>query len=566
MSNSIALKSLNQYRKRDILAYLSLRYYLEPLSSRTDQWAQEVAVRLASKRNSSKLLKVKHFKGWSGEAPQYRDIYILSPNDIIAESALISQCSKYEEFKSNSSVYSYLINSDSRSVFKHYTSGLKKRYNSIQTACKKIGNEEIVYVDIKSFYPSIQLSRIKGVWVEQCLKTDLPKKYVNLGLSLIAKFEDEQNNLEVPGLLIGPMYSHLLANLYLKRLDDIMQKTTDNRYWRYVDDIVMVGSKKEVDEFINDLRAELKNLGLELHNETKYFRLKAEDWLNSENPVSSDLSKKWPNLIGDIKKLAIYNPEKIEELRKNLDNLQVRLEVLGYSRETKSKSLSSNLYKWIQQTLHINEVTPTSITSKIEKLRSDYISLFEQCLNQKEGNELDKKGRITRLKYLVGRLIYLGTNEQLGYLAESIKNIFELYLQFEIINAVLTEDISKIIRLGTNATQAAAQVLKKTTEILTCSLNSEDEDVIAALSIFRFHGIDIEFTNQETVNSPLYDFSNGDIESARKSEDSYLQEFVALHGNEQSRHSETLDTLFDENEIQSFDVLNAGAGSSYYFN
>ncbi len=565
MSGRIALKSLNQYRKRDILAYLSLRYYLKPSSSQTDYWAQEVAVRLASKENSSKLFKVKHFKGWIDEAPQFRDIYILSPNDIIAESALITECSKYEEFKSNSSVYSYLIGRDSSSVFQHYTNGLKKRYCSIKNACKQSGNEEIVYVDIQSFYSSIQLKRMKEDWVQICAKTDLPNKYVKLGLSLMTKFEDEQQGQKVPVLLTGPMYSHLLANLYLKSLDDFMQEKTDNRYWRYVDDIVMVGGKDEVDKFLEALKVELKLLDLELHRHTKFFRLKTEDWLNSENPVSSELSKKWLSLVRDIKSLALNSPDKVEELRKSFNKMEVRIEVLSYTQESKSRTLSSNLYKWIKTGLRFNVVTATSIVATIDALRIEYMLLFENCLAQNDANELDKKGRITRMKYLVGRLIYLGTNDLLHYLANSIKSIPELYLQFEIINAILTKDISNLARLGTNATQAAAQVLKSSTQIITCSLDPENDDVIAALSIFKFHGLEIKFSDRTRINNHLYDFSIGDIESARTSKDSYLKEFIALHGNEESRHSETLNTLFNENEIRSFDVLNAGAGSSYYF-
>lgn len=51
MSNNIALKSLNQYRKRDIIAYLSLRYYLDSKSSKTDFWAKEVAVDITLKND-----------------------------------------------------------------------------------------------------------------------------------------------------------------------------------------------------------------------------------------------------------------------------------------------------------------------------------------------------------------------------------------------------------------------------------------------------------------------------------------------------------------------------------
>lgn len=185
MSISIALKSLNQYRKRDIIAYLSLRYYLGSKSSQTDLWANEVAVSLTLKKKSSGLLKIKHFKGYSEEEAQFRDIFIPSPNDIISESALISKCSEYEIFQTNSSVYSYLINNDNRSVFQHYTNGLKKRYDSIKSACLDKSNEEIMYLDIKSFYPSIDLDLLRKLWNNTCATSKFPQNFTDLGLSLI---------------------------------------------------------------------------------------------------------------------------------------------------------------------------------------------------------------------------------------------------------------------------------------------------------------------------------------------------------------------------------------------
>jgi len=41
MSDSIlAIKALNQYRKRDVIPYLGLRYYLDNTSARRDRWIQ----------------------------------------------------------------------------------------------------------------------------------------------------------------------------------------------------------------------------------------------------------------------------------------------------------------------------------------------------------------------------------------------------------------------------------------------------------------------------------------------------------------------------------------------
>lgn len=565
MSNNIALKSLNQYRKRDIIAYLSLRYYLDSKSSRTDLWAKEVAVDITLKNKHSNFLKIKHFKGVINDELKFREIYILAPNDILSEAVLITECSKHKSFYSNSAVYSYLFNNDRDSLYKHYTNGLNKRFLSIQQACRDKRNEEVIYLDVKSFYPTINLSAIEKIWSETCANSDIPDLYRKLGQSFIDKYKLAQTDIKNPGLLIGPMFCHLLANLYLKEVDRTMKAITSNRYWRYVDDIVIIGNKEELVMFSKKLNESMSSLGLNFHDESKFFKIKTEEWLENKSGIDSDLSWKWPKLVGLIKKLAILKPEKVADLREIFNQMEVRLEILDYAREVKSESLSFKLFKWLKRDRKRKEITIEYIIIYIENLRLNYFRLFESSIKIKDSNELEYKTRITKIKYLVGRLIYLSKEKDLILIEKYISEIPELRIQYEIIKTIITKDISTIVRLGTNAAQAVAQVIKQKQSILTCTLDPADNDVIIALSIFKFHGIKIEFTNAPEINNSFYDFASGDIDSSLVTNDKYLIEVASLHGRNGSRHVEMLTSLFDENESLSFDVLNAGSGSSYYF-
>lgn len=565
MSNNIALKSLNQYRKRDIIAYLSLRYYLYSKSSQTDFWAKEVAVDITLKNKLPNFLKIKHFKCVINNELKFREIYILSPNDIISESVLITECSKHNSFHSNSAVYSYLLNNNNNSIYKHYTNGLNKRFLSIQQACRDNENEEVFYLDVKSFYPSINLSDIEKTWLDACNNSTIPELYFKLGQSFIDKYKIAQKDIKTPGLLIGPMFSHLLANLYLKEVDRAMKEITSNRYWRYVDDIVIMGNKEEIKMFSRKLHENMGNLGLTFHKESKFFKLKTKEWLENKSGVDSNLSWKWPKLIGLIKRLAIFKPEKVNNLKEVFNQIEVRLEVLDYSREVKSESLSYKLFEWLKRNFKTNEITVENIIVYVENLRNNYFKLFEESINMKDSNELEYKSRITRIKYLVGRLIYLAKEKDLVLIEKYIAEIPELRLQHEIIKTIITRDISIIVKLGTNAAQAVAQVVKQKQSVLTCTIDPTDKDAIIALSIFRFHGIKIEFTTTTEINNPFYDFASGDIESTLATDNNYLIELASLHGRNDSRHEEILTTLFDENESLSFDVINAGSGSSYYF-
>ena len=50
----LATRALNQYRRRDVVAYLGLRYYLENTAASTDLWATDVAVDLAIRHGDAR--------------------------------------------------------------------------------------------------------------------------------------------------------------------------------------------------------------------------------------------------------------------------------------------------------------------------------------------------------------------------------------------------------------------------------------------------------------------------------------------------------------------------------
>lgn len=563
MNDQIALKSINQYRKRDILAYLSLRYYLDSTSSRTDLWAREVAVDLTIKNDSLNIFKTKHFKGIINDKIEYRDIYLLAPNDLISESALITECSKHEIFHTEPCVYSYLFSDDTKSVFQHYTNGLNDRFSSIKKACEDQNNEEVIYLDIKSFYPSISIDEIQKVWLNTCKNSQLPDKYLNLGNKFISKYKEVQRT-EDAGLIIGPMFSHLLANLYLKEIDIYMNTLTQNRYWRYVDDIVLIGSQDEIKKFTTILTAKIEALGLNFHKDLKFFKLTTKEWLSNKNGIDHKLAWRWPKLIGLIKKYIISQPNNVELLNQLFQKEEIRLEPLTYASEVNSESLSWNFLNWLKSSFYSIKTSKEEILQLIESTTIEYKRLFQSSFNQTTSNDLEEKNKTTKLKYLTGRLIYLAKEKDLKIISKQISSIPELKLQFEIIDSLITADISRLVELGTNACQAGSQVLKQKHTTVTCKLSKLSESDILALAIFKFHGLEITFEHNNQIDNELYQFASGDIHPDGTNTSPYLHEFISLHGNEPSKHEQMLTSLYDENESFSFDVLNAGAGSSYY--
>jgi hypothetical protein len=560
---NIAIKTLNQYRKRDIIAYLSLRYYLDSKCSRTDLWASEVAVKLALKNNTMNFLKTRHFKGVRENELKFRDIFLPSPNDMIAESQLIIECSKYEAFRSTASVYSYLFSSDPKSVYKQYVHGLKQRFESIRRVCMSNPSGEVLYVDIKSFYSSIKLTKVVEAWGAACENSKISDRYKELGFHFLNKYQLIQENKKEAGLPVGPMFSHLLANITFKEIDRIMERTTNGRYWRYVDDIILVGQPSELESYFAELSKLVDDLGLEFHEEGKTFRITTEKWLKNKQAIDKSLSKKWPQLIGKIKKFTVLHPTDVELLKELFVENNIRIEVLTLSKEVKSKSLGEKMINWLIKNFQFNDVSPSEIMNDIYSLRKDLLEELSLTIEFVHKNELELKTKATRLKYITGRLLYIANEEELKTISELLESIPELRLQYEISIAVQNEDITRIVKLGSNVAQAAAQVIKQKTNQVSCGSLDLGVHEYQALSIFEFHGIHVKFNQEISSKDDLFDFATGKIESAINSENNFIDEFASLHGRKESKHKETLESLFDENEELSFDVINNGSGSSY---
>src|SRR5690606_16399335 len=62
----------------------------------------------------------------------------------------------------------------------------------------------------------------------------------------------------------GLAVSNILASIYLKPVDQAMAKC-GVRYYRYVDDVLMYGSKEDVQEAHSILRGKLRYRGLSVH-------------------------------------------------------------------------------------------------------------------------------------------------------------------------------------------------------------------------------------------------------------------------------------------------------------
>ena len=564
----LAVRAVNQYRRRDVLTYLALRYYLHSDAARTDLWAQQVATDLVLTRTDLPYLHVHHFKDLSGGAKvDHRTMYLPTANEALAEAALLDECSKHpQSFSNPACVFSYPLSSgeDRSGIFPHYSAGLRDRHDAIAMACDDFPDGVVRYIDIKRFYPSIRPELALSAWHKISEAAGLAVRWRELGDKLI----DDHGKLVTgskPSILTGPMFSHLIGNLVLRQLDDELAGSVPARYFRYVDDITLVGSKQDVAASLKIIRSRLGDLEFETHADgsPKSLELPTREWnigRDDFRPSRREIS--WRTLIGDLKRFLLVNPEYYQRLHQAFRSEGFRIPVLDYSSAIFERSYLESVQRWVSSEWFRRKVRKVSIDSILQQarwLRGSYEFEFKVLLDGfGKASAYERKRRIPKLRYRAARLSYLATDDALASIATMAGTVPELHLQSLAMLATASGNIDRIVGLGTNAAQATAQPMRaggKTATLNLATLNKAEQQ---ALAVFRLNGIEVEAQRKtEVAESELLEFAeSGSNARLMTSSNAFIREIACLHGIASApRHPEMLESVFDEDEELAVDAV-----------
>ena len=566
-SSTLAVKALNQYRKRDVISYIGLRYYLNNSSSKKCRWIRDVASRLAIKGNTQAYLKTSHFKeiGENGDI-SYRDIYLPAPNEALSEVALLTELSKYSKFHPKPYVYSYRFadENEQNGVFLPYFTGLKERQKDIASACWDVEGGIVLITDIKKFYPSISAQDAFDTWNEFSSKTNLPNKFKLLGNKLLSKHKrislmDNSAN----GILTGPIFSHVVANLLLDSLDLKMNELTNGKYFRYVDDITFVGTPSDCHKWREILSNNLSELGLELHTGEKDFEVSCDEWLEGEHDFETKVDSGWMSFIADTKRFLIAQPERSKDLAQAFLLNDIKLPVLDYSQLAHE---SSNLekfqdwmlkYKWSFKA--VKNIDVDYLVLSAMNCKNALLKELDTVLDQPIGDSLYQRKRlIPKLRYIIGRLVIFAESELLHRLVDKLQNIPELTLLSATMRAVATRDVTEIVQMGTNAAQVTAQLLKVSDEKVefdATKVNIDNKELIdQSLAVLSFNQINYAFDGDSSELRQLA--KEEGMFDLMSSSNEFIKEMACLHGMNDSLNATLMTTVFDRNEDLALDIIN----------
>jgi retron-type reverse transcriptase len=199
----------------------------------------------------------------------HRDLFMLSVWDNVASMALLNVLAPIVEgiISQKSSDLSFGNRFDLTGT-NQVLLDWRDQHKAFSTALREIEvlPDDYWYIrsDISDYYPSIHGERVLTLLapiVDREVR-DLVYEF----LSVPGRIGNDEL-LDVPGLPIGPAFSHLFGNLYLASFDDWIKARTVH-YVRYVDDFFFASeSQGELLASLEEVRDHLAELGLALHPE-----------------------------------------------------------------------------------------------------------------------------------------------------------------------------------------------------------------------------------------------------------------------------------------------------------
>ncbi|MEZ5325934.1 MAG: RNA-directed DNA polymerase [Verrucomicrobiales bacterium] len=540
-SRKLAIRALNDARRTDPLAYLSLRQTAATVVGVKDLWAREIATRIILGRISPTFVESLQFKEINESGtPEFRNVRFCGGPHQLAEAALIEACSLAGgPFIASKSVYSYRFanRNNTEGLYQPYFELFSKRQDDIGKRCRKHSKHWVVYLDIKSFYPSITKTRIRSVWKKACKESGLDAFWERLGthfLELQFSYKD--------GLLIGPQFSHLLANLFLGDFDIEMEKRFPHRYFRYVDDFAFVVRPEEKDGLLEMVATKLKPLGLRL-NDGKTQWMGAEKWTKNapfQTPEYEDDfigDERWMLFIDQLKRYLISNPADGTSIREAFESEGIRIPVPRYEAAIQSELYQIGLERRRRRKGFAEATAELSISSIVDRaldLRAGYLQEFDILWPDfQAASGLIRKWKRSRIRYLIGRCLLVARVSELIPLYEAVRTDNELSEYSAMLEAIVTGNVDGLLRFGWKPASAIAPAISTAGIRLRTSRKNWSQESLEALSALRLGGATVAATvsaNASQENRYLVSMANFGPSDWVKEADPFYRELKSLAG------------------------------------
>lgn len=347
-----------------------------------------------------------------------------------------------------------------------------------------------------------------------------------------------------------------------------MNEISNGNYWRYVDDVVFVGTAEQVSSWRERLEVKFNELNLVLHDGDKDFQVSCEEWLEGEFDFDDSIGNDWVSLISDVKRFLLANPSKKDALQQSFQRNNIRIPIVDYSDAVKDSNYLQKFQDWVRKykwaTKSVKSITINGLLAQAKKCEESFSARLADLLTVDCSSSPYTEKRMTpKLRYLSGRLLYLSSREYLGEIGEILKNRPDMYLIAKTMEAVSSRDFTDVLSMGVNATHSAAQLVRAEGDEPVRIDSDIDLSPVSeqSLAVLAINGVQ---HNYKAINTELMRLvSSTGMKDLMKSKNSFIREFACLHGLSEPRHQEFLNSSFDRDEELAMDVLNQLQRSSH---
>jgi hypothetical protein len=459
--HNIAMRSLNQVKTLNPILYLSIRCFYEDFSESLvrNKLFDELIKRKLQVRKHWATKRNKLYKEKSENDFIYRDILSLSPFGIISESYLMRLMSQENFIENKKFIYSYLLPENTKSTrnFQYYFNGYKRRNEDVYKALLKNQNSIALVLDLSKFYPSINIETAKYQFIAKLEENTKPRIFKlarNITNSIL-----EQSSKGVP---IGTELSHLMAQIYLEDFDTKLSEQYPEKYFRYVDDIIIICKSIEKDYVIEYVKASLPS---ELNiNTDKTDQLTLDEW----KLLYSNKDLEEGNLFEVLNFITAYvsmHPSKIDSLEQDIKSLGYNIPLSRIKNQAKSKGFMSYIKSLIKNekrysTFEIYFTKNEYIVKQLINLQKFYLIEFNKILKLDYDNSSSAENRANtqKLKFVTNRLLYLSTLEDLERIGKVLPETEKFEDTKEVINALVTKNLTNSIQYGGKVIQTICEL------------------------------------------------------------------------------------------------------------
>jgi hypothetical protein len=576
-SHLLALRALNHWRPIHTQSYVGLRLALDcSIGRATDsEWFRDIAIRKSGTRKQPRYCGFQAVKEIGpDQRPKYRDFVAASPSTALAEAWCLHALSRTPSLANHKRSFSYLwpsIDGSARN-YELYRDGYNRRNEAIRASLRENPRATIFVGDIRSFYPSISKRAVREELARRLGAAEIVGPARRAIDGVFGKYLEAT---EGPiGIALGPPLSHLLGHLALSRFDEQMNGRFGSRYFRYVDDIVIVvptGSATDVGRLV---ASALEPLGLELHPD-KSDVLTAEQWLRhgpSLHPAT------WNNSFeGLVQRLTLFlsrRPDAFDGLQKRFLGAGFSLPLGRFRTLARSgrfrrfwHSAAAGRLGWFLRGWLDDE---DALLAEAQHLRTRFSKDLERWTHRPTppGMMLGR-WHSQRLRYLANRLIYLVPREQYPQLGDYLAGRDGVREAQVVLRALHANDGSSILPYPGAPVAAFAVVARESSSRPRVVVpDVPTRPIVDSLATLALHGlVDVPETFLARCNPAdreVLTFCSGLVsrQQGLSPTISYADELSSLRmGRSQGEVRGLLDSRFDDHEEFPFDALRLGAGA-----